>query len=150
MNKKAALNMGSALLVVLCIDLLLVFGQSAIHDINPEGNISYITNDKDILKAYYSDVSNSSLNTTLSDKFIGGAAEVTSDSNVFTDTFIAVRNWILAPVAGLKFLVQTLAGPYSYLANPALGLPEWFSLGIGALWFIMTLFLLVAWAAGRS
>jgi len=149
MNKKAALNITSALLVVLCIDLLLVFAQYAMADINPASKSIYLTVGQDILSPFLSS-NRTALNVSFGNQMIGGAQESTqtgSTGESWTDTFIVARNWLFGLVS---FPILILAAPGAFLFNPALGLPLWFAAGIGALWYGLTLFLLVSWLAGRT
>jgi hypothetical protein len=130
-----------ALVVVLCIDAVLLMGQFAIMDINPDANITFIH----YSNTTYSQYDNGAfvMNTgNISSQVPGATLPVSVSDDTFTDTLPIFRTWTL----GDKIIntVSTVAfGPGVYLANPDLGLPTWFSFLICSTWFILTMFLLV-------
>lgn len=144
-------NLTTALIVVMSINLMLFLGQAAVLNINPEGphffdckgsmigsldqngcnGQSYVLNDTDPANRLPSGVSSVSPET----------------GNIFTDPFTTLKSWFLDTL-GLRYLVQLLSAPMNFLS--AIGLPNAFAFAVGALWYGITLFLIVAFLIGRD
>jgi hypothetical protein len=66
--------------------------------------------------------------------------------NIFTDTFNTLKNWFMENT-GLGYVVNILAGPSSFFK--AVGLPAEISFILGAMWYAIGLYFLIAFIAGR-
>jgi hypothetical protein len=87
------------------------------------------------------------LNANYTDTLPGGSGEVTEASgNVFTDTFKAIRNWLLS-VTGLKYVLGVLNAIPNFLS---LFLPNQIAFALGYMWHALTLFSLIFWIKGGS
>jgi hypothetical protein len=66
----------------------------------------------------------------------------------FSDAVNGIKNWFVANIPGLNYLIAIVAAPASYLA--VIGAPIEVSFGIGAFWFVLTVFLIVMVITGRN
>jgi len=138
-----------ALLLIICVDVILLLGQLSISTINPESSASFINYNASMFKSY--DSGGYILNTSqVNDLIPGGDQPITegSSGDIFSDTFRIMNTWIFSGKI-FEVVLTTLAGPYTYLANPVLGLPAWFSMIVGGAWIIITFFLLAVLILGR-
>jgi hypothetical protein len=155
-SKKAELSVAAALLLVLCIDGILFAGQSAIHDISVEmgtgANLTFLNYHDSFISSF--DAGNYTVSTNNS---AGGLPDanpsVSADTgDIFTDTFTSIKNWFTDAVSGIgkgiRIFFGILGGPYTYVS--AMNLPSWFAYMIGAIWYGLTFFLIVAFITGRQ
>jgi hypothetical protein len=150
-NKKGVLSVGMAILIILCIDGILFMGQYAIYDIGAEMGIEAETVFFHYPDSFLSKFAHNGTITTNSsiDDLLGTDSEVNPETgDVFTDTFAKVKSWFTGIGAGMAIFFEALAGPYRYFVM--LGMPWWFNLSFGAIWYGITILLFVAFIAGRS
>lgn len=139
-------NLTTALIIILCIDVVLFLGQLAINDINPEG--PQFLNYED---SFISDFDAG--NYTLEQENIAGRLPTGESSvspvtgNVFTDIFTSTKSWFLS-ATGLGYVLKILGGPVTYLYY--IGAPAGFVFSIAVMWFALTLFLIVGFIFGRN
>jgi len=139
-------NITSALVVVLSINLMLFLGQAAALSLAGDEEIIFYNEAGGLLSDF--DSGNYTTPTNPDDLLPSGEASVNPETgNIFTDTFSASRSWILE-TTGLGYLINLLGAPAQFLYS--IGLPAAFAWGIGALWYGITLFLLVAFILGRD
>lgn len=144
-------NVTKALLIVLSINLLFFFGQYSMGQINPDGTQFYNCNGS-ILSEF--DVNRCDGEYFLVDSDYAaenlpqGESGVSPETgNIFTDIFNTGRNWLL-DTSGVRYLINIVGAPVSFLS--AIGLPDAFVWGIGALWYGLTFFLIIGWLLGRE
>lgn len=150
----ASLGLGTALLMVLCVNAMLFLGQAAVTNLNPEGPQFY--NCKDSLIGSY-EVNNCANNTVyvlndgggnVTSQLPTGAGTITiASGNIFTDTFSAIANWF-AQIPGLKYLYNFVAAPANFIKS--LQLPTEMSFAIGAIWYGVLIFMIAAFFFGRD
>lgn len=139
-------SLTKTLVFMLVIDLVLFLAQLSIVGINPQADVFYANTH--LLSQY--DKGNYTVNTDITNQLPGGAS-VDPESNTFTDIYNTVRGWITTAGQGLTYLIQLVGMPYFVLQAifPSEGMrPIVFA--IGAMWVIMTLFLLVSWLFDRG
>lgn len=138
------LSIGGALLLMLCIDGVMFLGQVAIHNINPDSTLTFMQGSA--LDSY--NAGNYTLNQNDPGSLLpsGQPSISPGDSNLFVDTFTALWNWF-ASVPGLNIIFAILGGPTIFLSAIA---PIEFVFVVGAVWYGVTLFLLVAFVVGRG
>ena len=153
-NKRGAMGIAIALLLVLCIDGFLFMGQMAITDISIEmgegtGNQTVFFNYANSFISKF-DKGNYTINTNSSNtELVGTESSVNPETgNIFTDTFAKVKSFFVGISSGMAFFFEILAGPYRYLVM--LHVPAWFSYSFGAIWYGITLLLFVLLIAGRN
>jgi len=139
-----------ALIVVLSIDAVLLMAQFGMANINPTGNMSFITYTNSSLSKY--DAGGYVLDTQNISAEIPGATLPVSEGtgDIFTDTFAIFRTW--GTVGKFATAISTVfIGPGIYLFHPDAGFQEvlWFPYLISSMWFIITLFLFVMLITGR-
>lgn len=144
-------NLTSALVIVMMVNVVLFLGQMAVNEISSDGP-QFTQCEGSLLGAF--DVNNcATSNYSLddsdpADKLPTGESSVAPDTgNIFTDIFTSARSWVLDSL-GLKYVVGILSAPSNFLK--ALGVPPAFAFAIGALWYGVTLFLLISWIMGRD
>lgn len=136
----ANLKVVGALIVVLAIDLMLFFGQTASSEI-AKADPSYDGNT--FLNT--SSTWTNSLGTNQSMELPDQSAIEGGDRVVFTDMISVSKSWISS--VG-EYFTRIVGGPVNYLK--ALNLPYAFTFGIGAFWYGLTFFLIVAWILGKE
>ena len=140
-------DVGKALLIVLSIDVFLILLQIAVLSINHLG-ASHFYNYQGSAISNYDSGSNYTLDLGSTTNRLPDAAGVTaSDTNIFTDAWNTIKGWLL-DVPGVGYLLQIISGPSSFLKM--LNFPAELSFALGALWYGLTLFLIVAWGLGRT
>ena len=138
-------NISTALVIVLAINVMLFLGQASALAMNPDG-VRFLNTDGSLLNDF--DQGNYTTPNTPDALLPSGEASVDAETgNIFTDIFSASKSWIL-DTTGLGYLVNLLGAPANFLK--AIGLPGAFAWAIGALWYGMTLFLVVAFIFGRD
>ena len=150
------LNFGGALLIVLLIDAFLFMGQSATEDVRggleiPSlkfidwGSQGDLISQKSVNGTYILDTSNTQ------NDFIDASPTIQAGANtdnIFVDTFTAIKNWFFR-TSGVQFVNAVFGGPYNYCVALKLDV-TWFCYSIGAVWYILSLFLAVAFATGKQ
>ena len=145
------MELSEALAIVLAVNCILWLGQVAALQMNPEGPQFYNCQGSMIgsLEAsqcaagtYVLDDSNPAAKLPTA----GGTIEVDSGQS-YTDTFAASNNWF-TDVTGLNYLYNILAAPSNFLKG--IGVPSEFSFAVGAMWYGLTLFLIIAFILGRN
>jgi hypothetical protein len=138
------------LTVVLAVNVALFLGQTAIIELGGQDNF-YNCQGTIIGQLEQSGCSGSSFvlnNTNPSSRLPSGETSVNPETgNVFTDAFTGVKNWFIQDL-GLGYLMAILGAPSNVLQ--AMGLPEAISFILGAFWYGLTLFLIVAFLFGRD
>lgn len=141
-----------AFMIVISINACLWLGQVAMLDINPDAT-EYITcegtalgtveaNNCQIQGSYYLTDEDPTTRLPSSESSISPTT-----GNIFTDSFTAIKNWFLE-TTGLSYLVQVLSAPSNFLK--AIGVPSEISFAFGGLWYLITLFLIIAFFTGRE
>ena len=138
-------NNTTALVIMLSINVMLFLGQAAALSMNSDGVVFY-NNDGTLISDF--DNGNYTIPNNPDDLLPSGESSVNPETgNIFTDTFSASRSWILE-TTGLGYLVNLLGAPAQFLY--AIGVPAAFAWAVGALWYGVTLFVIVAFILGRD
>lgn len=146
----ADLNVESALLIILCIDAFLVAGQFAVTAINPDSHLSFFSYHNSTLIEDFNagNYTNPVLNQNDSFSKLPTAVNPLSTdlSNIISDPISTIINWF-AGLPGIGLIFKILGAPITYLS--VLGLPFEFVFLMGAIWYGITLFLLMKLIVGR-
>lgn len=141
------------LIFVLAVDLILFMGQMATQEIAGQiglnFNMSYMNYESSNLAQI--DSGGYTLDTSNLDTRILGtlASGVNVDTgSIFTDPIATLNNWLVSNIPGIKYVIMLVGGPYNYIR--ALGVPDWFSFSIGAMWMAITIMLIALLVIGRS
>lgn len=138
-------NLTTALIIVMAINVIMFLTQAAMLDINSEGN-QFFNYSGSMLSNYGGEdqvLNDTNVNNQLPDLVQG----VSPDSgSFFTDPIGSIQAWLLDST-GIGYLWSIVTAPANFLK--ALGLPGAFSFSIGALWYALTLFLIISWVMGR-
>lgn len=133
------------LATVLGINLLLFLGQTAACDINTACNVFYDTS-KNILNTY--DAGNNTLDESVINNLPSGEGSVSpTTGNLFTDSPSVLKTWLLN-IPGVNILLGVINAVPNLLKG--MGLPNYFVFAVGAFWYGLTLFLIVAWIFGKG
>lgn len=140
-----------ALIFVLALDVILFLGQISVNYVAIEMNKAppFIFNTQNSLLNEAG--SNYTVNTSGIEGRLFQSETVPSpdtSGGFFTDTVRDVKNWFVQNIPGLNYLIGIVGAPASYLA--VIGAPTEVSFSIGALWLILTVFLIVAFIVGRN
>jgi len=142
----AKMTVVAALLVVLAIDLFLFLGQTAVTEIGSE--TVFMNMNESTLTQYGTD---QVLNTSSAINELPSAEQITAgdESNIFTDAINVITSFFKNTIgAGFTYLTSIVGAPVNYLK--LLNLPNAFVYAIGAFWYGLTLFLIVAFITGRE
>lgn len=142
----ASLKVAGALIIVLAIDMFLFFGQTATasiasNDPSYDGN-TFMSNDTAWIQSFGS---NNQVNTSSVDLPTQDTVEGGDESIVFTDVISVATSWI--STAG-DYFFRIVGAPVHYIK--VLGLPQEFTFAVGAFWYGLTAFLVVAFVLGRE
>jgi len=133
----------ASLIILLCIDIMLVLGNVSMEKINPSSSNQFMNYDQSLISQY--DTGGYTLNSSSASHYLPETDETISGTgNIFTDTFKSAKSWWSIS----KIFSPLLFGPVVYFESIGLPIEIVFSLGI--LWFLTTLFLIVAFILGRS
>ena len=140
-------NLTGATILVLALNVILVLGAYTVSDLSSgEQSLGYSCQDT-LFKTFSTNANCSSLNSsTFQDNLPSTTpfVDVTS-GNVFTDTFNAIKTWLLDNT-GISFVFDILSAPYKMIA--LIGMPEEITFLLGAMWYGLTFFLVIAWIKG--
>lgn len=140
-------NITTALIIILCVDAILFLGQTAITKINPGSAPQFLNFQGSLISR--ADVGNYTIDQSINGtKLPAGEGSISpTTGNIFVDGFTALKNWFLES-SGIGYLFAILGGPVTYLSY--LNAPQEFIFSVGAIWYLMTLFLIVAFFVGRT
>lgn len=140
-------NLTIGLIFVMSLNLLMGLSQLATADINPDGPNYF--NCSGTMIDNFGDCSTNYINTSDTiDQLPTGESSIEPDTNnIFTDTFRSMKKWFTG-LPGVNYLYGMLTAPYNVILS--LGLPAGFSFMIGAFWYGITLFLIIAFIWGRN
>ena len=137
------------LAIILGINAMLFLGQAAILHLNPEATTFYSCAGTTIgsLSSNNCQGGQTYLNDTdPSSKFPSAEGSISPETgNIFTDWFTAAKNWLLQ-ATGLHYLTDILGAPSNFMK--ALGADPDFAFIVGALWYALSLFVVITWARG--
>lgn len=130
-----------AVALVLALNTVLFLAQQAIVHIDPESEVSYFVYEGSNIESY--DAGDYNLREFDSaDDLPSVQTTVTEDGNFFTDTFAALKNWLLDNT-GLGYLLNIINTIPNFLR--ALGLPPEVSFALGYFFHALSVFLVIAW-----
>ena len=143
-------NLTIATIFVVALNVLMWFSQIAMYDINPDGPTMYNVEGSPIGETIASQGNASVLeNEVLDDLPSSAGTVVTTDTStsIFTDIFNNILGWMKS-APGIKYVYGVISAPYNILK--AMNLPTEFVVGIGTLWYLVSLLVLVAFLWGRD
>ena len=150
-NGKMTSTITTALIMVLSVNALLFLGQIAILETSSEAGVFYNATGSPLCQLEGSGCLNSSYivaETNPSGVLPGGASGVDpTTGNIFTDAFTSLKSWFIDSL-GLGYVVAIFSAPSTFLK--ALGFAPAVSFTLGAVWYGITLFLIVAFLLGRD
>jgi len=142
-------NLTIALVFVLVVNALLILCSTAVDDINP-GSLFYNMDGSCIDSFNAGGTDDPYLDSEgIPDYYpeSEGSVEPTSGEGFFTDLFGSIKNWAVS-LPGISHVYCIVMSPYNMLK--LMNLPEMFNFVIGALWYGLTIFLIVAFFWGRD
>ena len=146
-------NLTIATIFIVLINVLMWFSAIAIDEINPGGTQCYHV-EGSIIGASVTDFSNNDFNNTIIQNDVEnqlpaaqGTVSAGTSTNIFTDIFNSVLSWFKS-APGVKYIYSVVAAPANILNCTTL--PIQFKIGIGVLWYLVSLLTLVAFLWGRD
>lgn len=143
------------LVMVLCISAVYSFGQLAIKDMNPDSTGFYNCNNGLLGSAGTIDCNSPNGSYVLSNRsdskmLPNSEASTDNTGNIFTDTFVSAREWLLDST-GIGYIIDIVSAPYNIIKviTESGGLPSAFAVITGGIFYVVLIFLIVAWAMGR-
>lgn len=142
-------NLTIATIFVVTLNVLMFLSQIAMLNINPDGSICYHSDGTVIGETIREQGNLSVAETSALDDLPGSEGTVISggSSGVFTDIFNNILSWMKS-APGLKYVYGVVSAPYNILN--CMNLPSEFVIGMGTLWYLVSLLVLVAFLWGRD
>ena len=138
------------LVIMLSMNVGLTFTQSAVDSLNVTNTPTVLNASNSPLSNYYSGSSLSTGVSVLNESYIPSddVTADTDDGNIFTDTYVALKNWVGTGLSSLGFLANLLTQPAGFLKT--IGVPYAICLAIQIIWSMMFIILITAWIMGRT
>ena len=138
------------LIIVLLVDAICFLGQVALADTGLT-NSTNLGVDAGVLEKLNG--GSYSLNSTDPNAYLPGSNPgISTNGNIISDTYNDLKIWFSKASstvnAGFDILLSLLAGPYPYFVS--IGLPQSVNFVVGAVWYLLTIMLIVAFVAGRT
>jgi len=136
-----------ALIIIVVLDVIFFLSHTAMIKINPTGATLQDYNNTVISE--FDAGGHTLLSPTSTTGLLPEATESvsTEGDNTFTDTFKTSTNWLKSLEKGANYLITITAGPVNYLKN--INAPNEIVFSLGALWYIITFILIVAFILNR-
>jgi len=140
-------NSTLALIFVVLVNILIWFSQLAMIDLAGDDATNFYNCEGTMIDDF-GDCEDYTFNSEVEDNLPGSEGTVNpSEGNIFTDIFNNILSWFkTAP--GIRYLYAMVTAPYSLLV--AIGLPTEICFGLGMLWYIISLFVVVSFLWGRE
>ena len=140
-------NLTIAFTFVMVLNVFMFLTQAAVINIDPSSDTFIFSEEGTLLTEFDSgghvlDTSDEALKNAIPGS---GVAVSPTDNNYISDTLGSIKSWFLG-LPGINYLYQLFASPYVILKS--LNLPNDFVFGIGTLWYILSLFITVAFFWG--
>lgn len=141
----------SMLAIVLFINMMLWTGSIVLFNINPDIYKSIECKDN-ILSQFDGGTCNAqyySLNESVALESLPSSdpSSVQTTGNLFTDTFNAMKNWMLQKT-GLSYVTKVVSAPYYFLQGVLPGDFAPVSVVLSFAWYGLSLFLFINWLRG--
>lgn len=150
-------NITTSMLICLAINLMLFMGQMAINEVsaaNDLGTPQSLLNCKGTLfaeadEAGCQNVSNLNVNSVNASETLPSTVSSISPTtgNVFTDSWATIKSWF-GSVTGIGYFTAFVSAVPNFLKS--LGLPQAFVFGVGALWYLLNIFLIIIFLRGGN
>lgn len=141
-------NLTIATIFIVTLNVLMWFTSISMINMNPDGSMCFNVEGSLIGNSVTTDGNYSSLNNDVLSDLPSGQEGISSGTiNLFTDTFNSVLSW-LKSAPGLKYIYGVVSAPYNILK--CLNLPHEFVIGIGTIWYLVSLLVLSAFILGRD
>lgn len=146
-------NLTIATIFIVLLNVLMWFSAIAMTDINPGGSVCYNVEGTVIAETIYGTNLSNNDQLVLENDILNqlpeaqGTVSAGTSTNIFTDIFNSVLSWFkTAP--GIKYVYGVVSAPYNILK--CTGLPNAFIIGVGTLWYLVSLLVLIAFLWGRD
>lgn len=142
-------NLTIATAFVVILNVMMWLSQTAMIDMNPDGPTMYNTNGSIIDESIKGSGNGTILKDTVIEDLPSSAGTVaTSEStSIFTDIFNNILSWMKS-APGIRHIYGVVSAPYNILK--AMNLPTQFVVGIGTIWYLISLTIVLAFLWGRE
>jgi len=140
-------NLTVATIFIVMLNVMMWFSGLAMTDMNPDGTMCYNIEGSVIDNAITQQGDGTALDNDIANDLPDPQGAVAGETtNVFTDIFNSVLGWFKS-APGLRYVYGVVAAPYNILK--CMNLPSEFVIGIGTIWYLVSLLVLVAFLWGR-
>ena len=139
-------NVVQALMIVVFLNSMIFLTQVSMININPDSTIFFEYEGSNIAKFDVSDgdyVLNDDISSELPET--GNPVAVSLGSNVFTDLFSTLKNWLLK-IPGAKYVLMIVNAVPTYIKY--FGFPAEIAFALGTMWHIITFVLVIIFIKG--
>lgn len=141
-------NLTIATAFVVIMNVLMWMSQVAMIDMNPDGPTMYSTEGSIIDESIKGSGNGTILKDTVLEDLPSSAGTVTTEeTGFFTDIFNNILNWMKS-TPGIRHVYGVVSAPYNVLK--AMNLPTEFVVGIGTIWYLISLTVVLAFLWGRE
>lgn len=150
-------NITTSMIICLCINLMFFLTQAAMDSVaisNDLGDPATLTNCEGTLfaqadKNACANMSDLSIDTEgASDKLPSTVSSIApTTGNVFTDSWATIKSWF-GSIPGVGYFTAFVSALPNFLKS--LGLPQAFVFGVGALWYVLNIFLIITFLKGGN
>lgn len=146
-------NLTIGLVFVTLLTAFMWLSQVAVLEINPEGEVFYNCEAATMISSFDKNLCQGerlldSDEATAQGYLPSGAGAVEpSTGNIFTDTFASIKAWLTGNTK-LRYVYGVLSAPANILKS--MHIPNEVAFTLGAVWYGLNLFLLVAFLWGRD
>lgn len=140
-------NLVIATIFVVMLNILMWFSGIAMLNLNPDGSVCYNpegTIIENVNSGNYTTLDNQILEDLPSSQ---STSVVSGAVNFFLDIFNNVLGWFKS-APGFRYVYGVIAAPYNILK--CINLPAQFVFGIGTVWYLITLLILIAFMWQRD
>lgn len=142
-------NLTIATAFVVIMNVMMWMAQVAIIDMNPDGPTMYSTDGSIIDESIKGSGNGTILKDTVIEDLPSSAGTVATGESggFFTDIFNNILSWMKS-APGIRHIYGVVSAPYNVLK--AMNLPTEFVVGIGTIWYLISLTVVLSFLWGRE
>lgn len=140
------MKLDSFLLFVVFVNAYFFISQISIIQLNPDNPVVFYNYKNSMMSDF--DTGNYTLNDDVTLSLPSSSSSVSaSDSGIYTDTFSAIKNWLL-DFTGIRYLLLIVNAVPNFLKS--IGLPDGIAFALGWVWYLMSLITIISYIKGSD
>ena len=134
-------NLTIATTFIVIINVLMWFSTLGMLAANPDGTMCYNLEGSIIEQVTLEN------GTIVNPDVMSDLPETSGSISTYSDPFGVIGTW-LKSIPGVRYIYSVITAPYNILK--CMGMPNEFVVGVGTIWYIITLLVVVGWWMGRD